>query len=116
MVGEVTDPEKYYPLMSVLAHPSKTETTSLVAMEAMASGVPIVAPKVGRFKEFIGRSKGGILIEKTTKEELAHALGLILSDDKLRKTMSRNAQQYAKDNFDISISARKISQALKSVL
>ncbi|CAN5169632.1 glycosyltransferase family 4 protein [soil metagenome] len=54
-----------YHRASVFVIPSTIETQSLVTMEAIASGLPVVASKAGALPELVHHGKNGYLVEST---------------------------------------------------
>jgi glycosyltransferase involved in cell wall biosynthesis len=64
-----------------LVQPAKSESTGLVALEAIAAGVPVVASAAGVLPEVVGRA--GILVEPGDPARLATALGAAWTDDGL---------------------------------
>ena len=62
VTGVVEDPERWYRSMDVLLLTSHFEGLPLVAMEAMASGVPVVSTAVGAVPDLLS-SGGGLAIE-----------------------------------------------------
>lgn len=61
--------------LSVLCQPSRfAEARGLVAMEAMASGVPVVVPRRGVFPEMMELTGGGLMVEPENSAALAEAL------------------------------------------
>jgi 1,2-diacylglycerol 3-alpha-glucosyltransferase len=57
-----------YSAASVFAFPSKFETQGLVALEAMASGVPVVACKQSAASDFVEPGKNGWLFNDTPED------------------------------------------------
>jgi alpha-1,3-rhamnosyl/mannosyltransferase len=64
-----------------LVQPSRVESTGLVALEAIAAGVPVVASTAGVLPEVVGSA--GILVEPGDPARLATALGAAWADDEL---------------------------------
>lgn len=62
----------------VLAAPSRYEGSSLVAMEAMHAGVPVVAADIGVLREVVG--DGGMLVAPGDANALGTALGTLATD------------------------------------
>jgi len=78
--------------LSVL--PSLYEGFGLVALEAMACGVPVVASRAGALPEVIGDA--GILVDNPTNEsELAAAMDRVLSDQALKQKLMAAGLQRA---------------------
>ena len=63
------------------------ELQSLVTMEAMASGLPVVGVNAMALPELIHDGENGYLFELDNIESLTQSLIKILSDEKLRKQM-----------------------------
>jgi glycosyltransferase involved in cell wall biosynthesis len=77
VLGEVNYEEKIALLQrcSVLAHPTRQpESRGMVALEAQAAGVPVVAPASGIFPEMLGLTGGGVLYPSGDAAGLADAL------------------------------------------
>jgi len=61
--------------LSALCQPSRfTEVRGLVAMEAMATGVPVVVPRQGVFPEMMALAGGGVLVPPEDSAAIAEAL------------------------------------------
>ncbi len=66
--------------------PSRTETCGLVALEAMASGVAVIAADAGGFRDSIASGMDGFLVSPGEPRALAAAvLGLVLDSDARRR-------------------------------
>ncbi|GKV69211.1 glycosyl transferase [Sporosarcina sp. NCCP-2716] len=76
---------QYYALANVALVPSiysagVEEATSISALEAMGSGVPLIACAVGGLKEIVDSGKDGLLVEEQNVEELSDAMIKLLED------------------------------------
>ncbi len=71
------------------------EATSISALEAMASGKPIVASNVGGLAELIEDGRSGILVEDADPEAIANAVHLILCDANLAAHLGTRASEDA---------------------
>ena len=87
----------YYTAADVCVIPSHYEPFGLVAIEAMACGVPVVASNVGGLKFTIIPEETGLLVEPKNIEAFANGIHRILCDElwvrKMRKQASANVNQ-----------------------
>ncbi len=82
-------------LASLVLIPSHSETYGLVALEAAASGVPVVAAAAGGLREAVVDGETGVLIESDAPEAWAGAIGRILGDAELSARMGAAARAHA---------------------
>lgn len=81
-----------YSAADVVAVPSRYESFGLVAVEALACGVPVVASRAGGLKFTIDEGVSGLLVRMGSANALAEGLGAVLRDDALRAELSANAR------------------------
>lgn len=83
----------------VFAFPSTTETLGFVALESMASGVPVVGARAGGIPFAVTEGESGLLFEPGDVDEFVQKLELLLFDDELRTRMGMvgrvEAQQHS---------------------
>ena len=72
--------------------PSDTETCGLVALEAMASGLPVVAADAGGFRENIQHGRSGLLVAPRDARACAAAIVELAVDRERREAMSAAAR------------------------
>lgn len=77
----------------------RPESKGLYALEAMASGVPVVLPDEGVFPELIGKGGGGFLYDPTDRDGLKSALGVLLADPGFRERLGREGMESASLHF-----------------
>lgn len=87
-------------ISDVLLLPSETESFGLVALEAMACEVPVVASRVGGLPEVIRDGVEGYLADPGNIEEMSGRTLEILSDPGLRTEMGRSARESAQQRFN----------------
>jgi D-inositol-3-phosphate glycosyltransferase len=86
---------RYYNAASICVVPSYYESFGLVALEAMACGVPVIASRVGGLKETVQDGRTGYLIPWRCPEPFAERLDLLLTNEPLRKSLGEEARQVA---------------------
>jgi len=72
--------------------PSRTETCGLVAFEAMASGLPVIAANAGGFCETVTASVNGFLVPPDDARAFASAISRLVLDPELRHRMGAEAR------------------------
>lgn len=85
----------WYRAVDVVAVPSRYESFGLVAIEAMASGTPVVASNVGGLRFTVEDGVSGLLVPHSQPVALADALERVLSDDAFRATLGAHAVEVA---------------------
>jgi spore coat protein SA len=73
----------------IYVNPSFTEGLPMSVVEAMASGLPVVATRVGGVPEIVEEGKTGLLVDPGDAGGLAQAILRVLGDPKLRDSMAR---------------------------
>lgn len=75
--------------------PSTTETLGIAMIEALASGLPVLAARSGATGEVVDEGETGLLYDPDSDAALVAAVRKIVSDDGLRARMGRNARAAA---------------------
>jgi glycosyltransferase involved in cell wall biosynthesis len=83
--GYVSESEKleYYRSADLFAMPSRLEGFGYVFLEALATGLPVIASKIDGSREAIRDGAWGILVDPRTPEELIAAIRLGLTKPKV---------------------------------
>jgi glycosyltransferase involved in cell wall biosynthesis len=74
---------------------SVTETLGLVILEAMASGLPVIASPAGGVRDHLRDGKNGLAYEERDTEALAQAMVKLAGDWNLTQRLSRGARRTA---------------------
>jgi len=83
--------ETYYQAADLLVHPTKADSSSLVAMEAMSSGLPVVTTKVGGVPEVVEHGVTGYVTAPGAAREFSEAIEAVLSSPLSLATMGAAA-------------------------
>jgi len=85
---------------SQTARGGDTEGLPTVVIEAMASGLPVVATDHGGIGEAVADGANGFLIPERAIEPLAHRICELLADAELRARMGTASRAIAEEKFD----------------
>ena len=113
VVGD--DLPQIYRTGTVFAITSKTETQSIVLLEAMATGLPCVAVRAGAIPELVKTNKNGYLCEPDDAEAVAKGLVNILTDAERREKMSAESLKMVRKH-DISHTLTRMEEIYTKVL
>lgn len=75
--------------------PSRTETCGLVALEAMASGLPVIAANAGGLAESVRHNENGLLVHPDDARGFGHAIVALALDRERRQRLAHGARQTA---------------------
>jgi glycosyltransferase involved in cell wall biosynthesis len=99
--GYVKDQDKalYYQAADIFCLPSVNlaEAFGIVNLEAMASGLPIVASRLGGIPDIVREGENGILFEPGKVEELARALRYLVENPEERERMGQAGKRLVRD-------------------
>ncbi len=85
----------HYSAAAMVVMPSHYESFGMVALEAMACGVPVIASDVGGLSFNVQDSVTGYLIPERDPEALAAKISLLLHDAALRQRLGEQATRWA---------------------
>jgi glycosyltransferase involved in cell wall biosynthesis len=127
-LGPVPDPAlpELYRGAAVLALPSVdrtcygrevpvSELLGLVALEAMASGTPVVASRIGGLAEVVVDGETGFLVDPGDVAALEDRLALLLSDRRLAARLGANARDLVAARFTWRACAERCLAAYQSL-
>jgi glycosyltransferase involved in cell wall biosynthesis len=85
--------------LDMLVHPSHTESMPNAVLEAMASGLPVVATSAGGTPEAIENGKTGLLVPPGSPDSLARAVLRLAGDAGLRYELGMSALEKVRHSF-----------------
>lgn len=93
--------DRWFRLADVAVVPSfNEEAFGLVNLEAMASGVPVIATRAGGMPEIVRHHENGILIDQEhVQEQLAKAVVRLLKDERLARQMGERARDMVESQW-----------------
>ena len=98
-VGKQNDMSQLLALSDILLLPSDLESFGLVALEAMACEVPVIATNVGGIPEVVRDGVDGFLYEVGNVKAMAEGCLSILKKPETRKTLGKAARERATREF-----------------
>jgi glycosyltransferase involved in cell wall biosynthesis len=118
-LGEVTHEEKLRFLreVDVLSVPTVfCEPKGRYVLEALAAGLPVVAPRHGAFPELIEETGGGLLVTPGSTAELAAALVELVRDPRQRERLGRTGREAIVRRYSAEAAARATLAAYEECL
>ncbi len=115
-LGEISDISSLMKQADVFFMPSSREGFGIAAVEAMASGLPVVASSLPGIGDVVGRDQHcGILVDPGSPPDMAEALHCLLENDMLSWRMGSSAFKRA-GTFSIKITTDKYLELYESIL
>ncbi len=96
----------------LMCFPSGMDQAPNVILEAGASGLPVIASKVGSIPEMVVDGETGLLIDHDDEDALLAALRLLLADGIRRREMGASAHVRIAEHFDIRTTAARLTELL----
>ena len=108
---------RIFGMADVFVLPSITaEAFGIVILEAMASGLPVVATNVGGIPEIIRESESGLLVPPGNELELRNAIEKLLLDDDLREWFGNNGRKAVEEKYSWDKVVGRIEKTYEEVL
>jgi glycosyltransferase involved in cell wall biosynthesis len=117
--GEVDRATKlaFLQTLSVLSVPSPRPTQKgQFLLEAMASGVPVVQPRLGVYTEVVGNTGGGILTDPGDVEGLARTLLGLSEDVERRKQLGAAGYEGVRARYGVPQMVARVTEVYRSLL
>lgn len=115
LLGMRRDVDRLYTAMDMFVLPSHREGFPRAAMEAAASGLPVIATDIRGCREVVADGDNGILIPVRAPEAIAAAVRRLGDDADLRLRMGKASRRRAIDNFDEREVVRTVFAAYQGV-
>jgi glycosyltransferase involved in cell wall biosynthesis len=100
MAGDRKDVPELLQAMDIFVLPSLGEGISNTVLEAMASGLPVVATAVGGNIELVEEDFNGSLVPAGDHQALSNAMAALLKNARERARQGSNARQRVCQHFD----------------
>jgi glycosyltransferase involved in cell wall biosynthesis len=114
--GYESEPEKIYESMDVLVQLSHlNETFSRVTLEAMASGLAVIAYNRGALSELIDHGTNGYLVNPGDIEEVQRLINYFIQNLEIHRKMGQNARNFARSNFSQDLQIQDLKRTLIAI-
>ncbi len=100
ILGPIEDMPTFHSGLSMLAMPSLSEGFGLVAAEALACAVPVIATETSSLPEIVTHQSTGLLIPTNDSEALAQAMLYLLNHPPVARKLGLAGRQFVQKHFD----------------
>lgn len=107
-LGHQEDVLGVYQPAAVIVVPSLSEGLGLTAIEAMASGRPVIASRVGGLPEVLLHNETGLFVPPADPEALARAIMALMQDPALRVQMAAAGRARVEELFTLDRMLRQV--------
>ncbi|MEC9342833.1 MAG: glycosyltransferase family 4 protein [Pseudomonadota bacterium] len=104
-----------YRALDIYVAPQRWEGFGVTPIEAMSSGVPVVATTVGTFKSQVVEGKTGYLVPPGNVEAITAAIRRLVDDPELRRKMGAAGRAHVVENFDVQDEADAINAVYREL-
>lgn len=106
--------KEQYAKANLFLFPSRHEGMPNAVLEAMASGLPVIASRIAGNEELVVDGVNGLLVPAEDVDALREALRRLLVQEAMRKRMGEEARKRAETHYSWSSVARQYVQLLES--
>lgn len=116
-VGRTSHAEmpKYLSLADVVVLPSLNEGLPRILLEALASGLPVVATSVGGIPEVVNDGRTGLLVPPANRKALSDAIGRVLGSRELADALGRAGRELMELHYEREPNIRKYADLVRNV-
>lgn len=102
MPGFQADPARYVGLFDIFALSSDSEQFPISLIEAMATGLPVVATDVGDVRDMVSQANAGFIKPVSDEKGLAEAITTLVQHDQLREDIGSQNRMKAQAEYNES--------------
>lgn len=105
-----------YRQSNLFLFPSRHEGMPNAVLEAMASGLPVIATRIAGNEELVIPEKTGLLVESENQTALQAALRRLIENPALQQTMGRNSRQRVEEFYSWESTAKQYANLLEKLV
>ncbi|MDP2834897.1 MAG: glycosyltransferase [Pseudomonadota bacterium] len=114
--GNIARLAEVYRAIDLFAMPSLWEGLSLAMLEAMASGLPVVATEVGGARDVLGDNRYGLLVPPHDADALAAALGKLLDDPRAAAELAATGKNRVHANYSVTTLTNQLAELYRAAV
>jgi glycosyltransferase involved in cell wall biosynthesis len=103
-------------LMDLVVMPSLRESFGMVALEAMAMKIPVIASRIGGLKEVVKHEVAGFLVPPGDADALAEAIRRLVENPEMSRKMGEAGRQRVEEHYGLDITVRKIEELYLEIM
>src|SRR4029078_11611207 len=103
-------------MADVMLFPSENESFGLVALEAMACEVPVIASNIGGIPEVVEHGQDGYLFKVGDTDGMSRACVELLENPERRLEMGQSARQHAQRDFCASKIVKRYEEIYRQTI
>lgn len=100
----------YLHASDIFIRPSLSEGMGNSFIEAMVTGVPVIATKVGGISDFLKDGETGLYCEVNNPRNIAQKIEKLIKDKESRDVIIKNAKQMVEEKYDWSLITESMKQ------
>ena len=104
-----------YRRADIFCLPTLGDCLPMVLSEAGATGLPLVSTDVGAIREIVRPEETGLLVSPNDAAALAAALGRLVDDQGLRRSLGERARRVVRADFNAATNASQLVELLLDV-
>lgn len=111
-----SDIPRYLGEADVFVGPTRSEGQGLTFLEAMATGLPIIATRVGGIVDFVLHEQTGLLVDERSPKQIAEAVVRIHGSPELRKKLTEEGREMVQGFFSRRSTVKRFSDLFSELI
>jgi glycosyltransferase involved in cell wall biosynthesis len=111
-----TDSEEIYNNLDIFVLPSiQPDSFPTTVLEAMSSGLPVVANVTGGVKEMVQDGSNGFLLYSISKDKMVEALEKLIQNKELRESFGSRSREIIEEEFTIDVFYDRLNEIYEKI-
>ena len=108
--------QELYRNADAFVQPSRADMSSWVALEAMATGIPVVITGVGGIPDIVRHDETGLVIEPDNVEDLITAVRRLEASPELAARLVEAGRRHVVEQFDVETNTNRLLEMTKDLV